>query len=114
MARIGDDADLGAGKADGFFADALNRHRHERDRDLFARRKEHVHFARPRMTRDLGSQFHQFIRLVPPRTDDHDNIKSAPFRVHSPLSGLSDFAGVGDTGSAEFLNDDHHGKNPLL
>ena len=28
MARIGDDADLGAGETDRFFADALNRHGH--------------------------------------------------------------------------------------
>ena len=43
--RIGDDADLAAGEADGRLAQVLDGHRHQGDRFLLARGQQHVHFA---------------------------------------------------------------------
>ena len=74
---VGDDADLGAGEADGLFAKALDGHGHEGDGDLLAGRQQHVHLAGRRMIADFAGQVDQLIGGVAAGADDDDDLVPA-------------------------------------
>ena len=89
--------DLSPGETDGVFAKFMNCHRHERNRFLFSGGKQHVHFARAGLAGNFLGQFHQFIGLMPPRTDDdHDVISRLQQRDTGVTADVAGAAGDQD------------------
>ena len=67
VGAVGDDADLGAGEADGLLAELLDGHGHQRDGDLLAGGQEHVHLAGRRVLGDLAGPAAISSSVVSPR-----------------------------------------------
>ena len=71
---IGTDSHLGTGQRDRLVAEAMNRHGHERDTDLFAGAQEHVHFACRGLFVQFPCQIDQVVCLMAHGTDDDDHL----------------------------------------
>ena len=105
---VGDDADLGAGEADGLFAERLDGHGHEGDGDLLAGRQQHVHLAGRRMLADLAGQFDELIGGVAASADDDDDLIAGLLRADRPPGRPHDPLRRRHTAAAEFLHDQTH------
>ena len=102
---VGDDADLGAGEADGAFAERLDRHRHQRDGDLLAGGQQHVHLAGRRLLGDFLGQLDQFVGGVAAGADDDDDLIAGLLGADGPPRRRHDALRVRHAGAAEFLHD---------
>ena len=105
---IGDDADLSAREADRRDALGVDRHRHQRDADLFAGREQHVHLARRGALVDLLGKLDQFIGRVPARRDDHEHAIAGIASADRPASRRPNLDGIGHARPAEFLDHQAH------
>jgi hypothetical protein len=70
---LGDDAELRAGHRNGFAPHLVERHRHERNRNLLAGRQQRVILAPVRRLRHLIGQLDQIVGRVAHRRNDDDN-----------------------------------------
>jgi hypothetical protein len=102
---VGDNADLGAGEADGAFAERLNGHRHEGDGNLLAGGQKHVHFAGGRRVAQFAGQFDQLVGGIAARADDHDDLTAFLLGADGFARGRHDAFRVFEAGAAEFLHD---------
>src|SRR5262249_45000363 len=90
---VGDDADLGAGEADGLFTERLDGHGHEGDGDLLASGQQHVHFTGGRLVADFLGQLDQFVGGVAARTNDDDDMIAGMLGADGPAGGTGDALG---------------------
>ena len=105
VGAVGDDADLGAGEADGLLAERLDGHGHQGDGDLLAGGQEHVHLAGRRLVGDLAGQLDQLVGGVAAGADDDDDLVAGLLGADGPAGGGHDPLRVGHAGAAEFLHD---------
>ena len=75
---------------------------------LFAGRKEHVHFARARVTGDLSGELNQFVGLVATCAHNDDDVVTFSFCFNRAAGCASNFFSVGHTGATKFLHNDCH------
>ena len=103
VARIGANADLPAGEADGFASQIVNRHCHQGDRNLFTGREQHVHFTGWRLVADLPSQFDQRIGVLTHRAYDHHHLMALLLSMQSTPRRGTDLLSIGNTRTAKLL-----------
>ncbi len=108
VGAVGDDADLGAGKADGLLAQGLDGHGQESDGDLLAGGQEHVHLAGRRVLGDLAGQLDQLVGGVAAGADDDDDLMAFAFGADGPAGRRHDALRGRHAGAAEFLHDQTH------
>ena len=98
------DADLPPGKANPLRSELMDRHRHQGNADLLASRKQHIHFASRWPVRDLRSEPHQRIGVLPHRADHHDNLVAIILRANCFTGGCLNLVCGGDACATKFLN----------
>ena len=112
--RVGDEPDLPAGEADRLVALGVDGHGHQCDGDLLAGGEELVHlafgrvFVAPAERADVFGELDQVVGRVAHGGDDDDDLVALFLGRDGPAGGAVDALGVGDTGAAEFLDDETH------
>ena len=108
IGRVGADPDLGAGETDGFISERFKRDRHKRNRNLLARREEHVHLTGVRVFAKFMGKLDEVISLFPHRAHDHnDLIACAAFANRFPRR-RQNLLSIRYARSAKFLYDQRH------
>ncbi len=107
-AVVGLHADLAPGQANRFGTEVVDRHRNQRDADLFAGAQQHVHFASRRMLADLSGQPQQSVGVLAHGADDHHDSMPLPLGANGLPRRSANLVDVGDAGAAELLNDQRH------
>ena len=103
-----------ARERDSGLSHGAKRHREQRDRDLLARRHEHVHFARVLIRRvsHLLRQRDQIVRRIAHRRDHHDNPIVGGFFAEDALCDVLYLLGRRNRTSAKFLYNKCHIASP--
>src|SRR5688572_6494393 len=112
--RVGDEPDLPAREADRLVTLRVDRHGHESDGDLLAGGEELIHLAfrwalfTSAERADVLGEFDQVVGRVAHRGNDDDDVIARELRSDRAAGGAVNAFGVGDTGAAEFLDDEAH------
>ena len=108
MGVIGLNSDLSPGHTDGFVSERFQGDSHQRDGYLLAGRHEHIHFTAVGAVGDFMGESNELVGRFTHGTDNNNDLITGLGSADGFSGGTKDFVGIGNAGSAEFLNDERH------